>query len=82
MTEEVGAVTGELELLCRPDADGLHVTVRYAGTDEWYAVSGSPVRTRGDGNETREQLLERLCTPGPVVERNERAMTLEGFSGT
>jgi hypothetical protein len=79
MTEEAGAITGELELLCRPEADRLHVAVRYAGTDDWYTVSGSPVRACGDENETRDQLLGHLSTPGPVVDGNERAVTLEGF---
>lgn len=81
MTREAGAVTGELELLCRPGADGLEVLVRYAGTDDWYTVSGSPVRIRGGENEKRKQLLEHLSTPGPVVDGNERAVTLEGFTG-
>ena len=79
MTEEAGAVTGELELLCRPGTDGLHVAVRYAGADDWYTVSGGPVRSRGDEDETGELLLEHLCTPGPVVDGNERPVTLEGF---
>ncbi|MBA2511223.1 MAG: hypothetical protein H0V28_07060 [Rubrobacteraceae bacterium] len=81
MTEEAGAFTGELDLLCRPEADGLHVSVRYAGTEDWYTVSGSPVRTRGDEDETREQLLKRLSTPGPVVGGNEKPVTLEGSLG-
>ncbi len=81
MTEEAGALTGELELLCRPEASGLHVSVRYAGTEDWYTVSGSPIRTRGDEDETREQLLKRLSTPGPVVSGNEKPVTLEGSLG-
>jgi hypothetical protein len=79
MTEEAGAVTGELELLCRPGSGGLDVLVRYAGADEWYTVSGSPVQ--GDGNETRDHLLERLTTPGPMVDGNEKPVTLDGLSG-
>lgn len=82
MTEEAGAVTGELDLLCRPDADGLHVAVRYAGADEWYTVSGSPVRVQGDPDDAPERIVRHLSTPGPVVDGNERAVTLEGFSGT
>ncbi len=81
LTEEAGAVTGELELLCRPEAEGVHVAVRYAGADEWYTVSGSPVQVRGDENETRDQLLERLTTPGPVVDGNEKPVTLDGLHG-
>ena len=82
MTEEAGAVTGELELLCRPEACGLRVEVRYAGADEWYTVSGSPVGVQGDENETRDQLLERLTKPGPVVDGNEKPVTLDGLSGS
>ncbi len=78
MTEEAGAITGELELSCRPEADGVHVKVRYAGADEWYTVSGSPVRGLNDP----ERILHHLRTPGPVVDGNESAATLEGFAGT
>ncbi len=81
MTEEAGALTGELELLCRSEASGLHVSVRYAGTEDWYTVSGSPVHTPGEEDETREQMLKHLSTPGPVVDGNERAVTLKGFPG-
>ena len=79
MTEEAGAVTGELELLCKPETDGLHVAVRYAGADEWYTVSGSPVRIRANPDDAMGGVLGHLSTPGPVVDGNERAVTLEGF---
>ena len=81
MTEEAGAITGELELLCWPEVEGLHVAVRYAGTDDWYAVSGSPIRARGDENETRDRVLKHLTTPGSVVDGNEKPVTLAGFPG-
>ena len=80
MTEEAGAITGDLELLCRPAPDGTHVAVRYAGTNDWYTVTGSPVRARGD-EETRGRMLEHLTTPGPVVSGNEKPVTLEGLAG-
>ncbi len=81
MTDEAGAITGELELLCRPEAGRLRVEVRYAGTDEWYTVSGGPVRVQDDENETRDRLLEHLTTAGPMVDGNEKPVTLEGFPG-
>ena len=81
MTEEAGAVTGDLELLCRPGADGLVVLVRYAGADEWYTVSGGPVRVRGNPDDALGRVLDYLGTPGPVVDGNERAATLQGFAG-
>jgi hypothetical protein len=81
MTEEAGAITGELDLLCRPGADGLHVAVRYAGADEWYTVSGSPVRIQGNPDDAMGRVVGHLSTPGPVVDGNERAVTLEGFPG-
>ena len=80
MTEEAGAITGELELLCRPGPEGLHVAVRYAGAGEWYTVSGSPVRSGGE-DETSARVLRHLRTPGPVVDGNERAVTLAESSG-
>ena len=44
MTEEVGAVTGDLEVATRSlAAEDIEVTVRYAGADEWYSVEGSPI---------------------------------------
>lgn len=82
MTEEAGAVTGELELLYRPGVAGLDVLVRYAGSDEWYTVSGGPVRVQGDPEDAPERVVRHLGTPGPVVDGNERAVTLEGFDGT
>lgn len=81
MTDEAGAVTGELDLLCRPETGRLHVSVRYAGTKDWYTVSGSPIRTQDDLDSTREQLMQRFSEPGPVVGGNEKAVTLEGFPG-
>ncbi len=81
MTDEAGAITGELELLCRPEAGRLHVSVRYAGTQDWYTVSGSPVQTRNAPDSTRERLVRCLSEPGPVVDGNEEAVSLEGFAG-
>ena len=44
MTDEVGVVTGDLELLTTL-ADGvLRARVRYEGADEWYAVTGAACR--------------------------------------
>lgn len=81
MTEEVGAITGELELLTRPTTDGgVEARVRYAGADEWYVVVGSPWRTPGraaaDHRSAHERILERLTTPGPVESGNERPVGL------
>lgn len=81
MTEEAGAITGELEVSCRPAANRLHVLVRYAGTDEWYTVSGGPIPTQDDPDEASEEIVRHLRTPGPVVDGNEKAVTLEGFAG-
>ena len=81
MTEEAGAVTGELDLSCHPEADGLRVAVRYAGADEWYTVSGGPVRIQGNPGDAPGRVARHLSTPGPVVDGNEKAVTLEGFAG-
>ena len=44
MTEEAGAITGELELLTHVTPDGgIEAMVCYAGAQDLYTVSGSPV---------------------------------------
>lgn len=80
MTEEAGAVTGDLELLTRPGEEGLvEVLVRYAGAEEWYMVSGSPVPAETGGpHVTHETVLAQLTTPGPVEGGNELPVDLLG----
>jgi hypothetical protein len=83
MTEEVGAITGELELLTRviPD-DGIEVMVRYAGAKDLYTVSGSPVRAVSEHldevehSPAHERILETLTTPGRVEGGNEMPVDL------
>ncbi len=42
MTDEVGVVTGDLELRTDLADDGkLRALVRYEGAEEWYAVTGA-----------------------------------------
>lgn len=81
MTEEAGAVTGELEVLCWPEVSGLRVEVRYAGADEWYTVSGGPVQIQDNPDDGMGRVVRHLSTPGPVVDGNEKPVTLEGFAG-
>ena len=88
MTEEVGAVTGDLELATRPlAAEDIEVIVRYAGTQEWYTVEGSPIQLgkasslpKSKLRELHETFVRHLTTPGRVVEGNEQATSLLGFS--
>jgi hypothetical protein len=82
MTEEAGAVTGDLELLTRPSEGGdggMEAVVRYAGAEEWYTVSGSPLAAGdGDHRALHEAVLVRLTTPGPVEGGNELPVDLRG----
>lgn len=79
MTEEAGAITGDLELLTRstPDGPGIEALVRYAGARDLYTVTGSPVRAVSDAPDDDEpraahqHVLERLTTPGAVEGGNE-----------
>ncbi len=76
MTEEAGAVTGDLELLTRPTRDGraIEALVGYAGARDLYTVSGSPVRAVSEGQEVEEhraaheRILGLLTTPGRADE--------------
>ena len=80
MTEEAGAVTGDLELLTRPSDEGrVEVLVGYAGADEWYTVSGSPLPVEGRAlRASHEALLAHLTTPGPYEGDNEMPVDLLG----
>ena len=79
MTEEAGAVTGELELLTRPAGENrLEALVRYAGAEKWYTVLGSPVTTDGEDHcASHEMMLARLTTPGPVESSSEQPVDLQ-----
>jgi len=83
MTEEVGTITGELELLTRVTPGGdIEALVRYAGAKDLYTVSGSPlcaVSERPDHVKHRaahESILETLTTPGRVEGGNEMPVDL------
>jgi hypothetical protein len=84
MTEEVGAITGELELLTRvtPDGRSIEALVSYAGAQDLYTVSGSPVYAvsehpdQGEHRAAHERILETLTTPGRVESGNEKPVEL------
>ena len=92
MTEEVGAITGDLELLTRLTADGtgLEVRVRYQGAQDLYTVDGGPIRLanvpdeRGEReahksevhSRTHDHLMRVLTRPDEVVGGSQRAARL------
>ena len=83
MTDEAGAITGGLELRTRVTPDGgIEAMVRYAGGQDPYTVSGSPVRTvsgspdRVEHRAVHERILETLTTPGRVECGNEMPVNL------
>ena len=87
MTEEVGAVTGDLEVATCPGSENIEVAVRYAGADEWYTVEGSPIKLGTAGGlspielpELHERVVGHLTTPGKIVDGNEESTSLLGFS--
>ena len=87
MTQEVGAITGDLEIAMHPQAESIEVMARYAGAEEWYAVEGSPIEldsasslSPSELGELYEGVVRCLTTPGAVVEGNEQATSLERFS--
>ena len=83
MTEEAGAVTGDLELLTRPVGGGVEAFVRYAGAEEWYRVAGAPVRAvspdpdKGEHEQAHGAILARLTEPTePAAGGNETPVDL------
>jgi hypothetical protein len=66
MTDEVGVITGELELRTRVTALGrVRVDVRYAGAEEWYRVRAADVVLRDpvDHRAVHQALLGVLHRP-------------------
>ncbi|MDA3629860.1 hypothetical protein OU415_30830 [Saccharopolyspora sp. WRP15-2] len=44
MTDEVGVITGDLELATTCADGAVEVWIRYAGADEWYRLSAADCR--------------------------------------
>ena len=83
MADEVGAVTGDLEIATRLlEAGVLDVRVRYAGAEEWYTVAGSPVAPvdRYPTANLRERVVEYLTGPSSILGGNEEPTSLRGFT--
>jgi len=67
-----------------PVNGGIEAMVRYAGAQEIYTVSGSPVRTatlsehtdQGEHRAAHERILETLATPGRIEGGNEMPLDL------
>lgn len=82
MTDEAGAISGELEVRTLAEAGLLEVSVRYAGAEEWYTVSGSPVPLSGRetvSTSLHDRVVAHLNSPGPVVNGNEEPTSLRGL---
>ncbi len=90
MTEEVGAITGDLEIATHyRQAEGAEVSVRYLGANEWYSVEGSPINLDDVGSlspselrRLHERIARHLTTPGKIVESNEEPSSLRRFTPT
>ncbi len=89
MSEEVGAVTGDLEVatLLSQAGNAVEIVVRYAGADEWYAVAGGPIVLNESSDpspielrELHERVVQHLTTPGKIVDGNEESTSLLRFS--
>ena len=78
LTVEVGAITGDLELLTRPAEGEIEAEVRYAGASDIYTVNGSPVPTTDTHHKAHEAILRTLTTPGGIEQGNERPVDLTG----
>jgi hypothetical protein len=83
MTDEVGAITGELELLTRVTPDGgIEAMVRYAGARDLYTVSGSPAHYvavrpgQVEHHAAHERMLDALTTPGRIEGGSETPVDL------
>jgi hypothetical protein len=82
MTDEAGAVTGDLEVRTEHHAGSCDVRVRYAGAGEWYTVTGSPLKLAAEyapqAPTLHERVVEHLRKPRPLTGGNEEAASLKG----
>jgi hypothetical protein len=76
LTDEVGAITGDLELCTRPTDSGIEAVVRYAGARDLYTVTGSPRSSNETHRKAHEAILNRLTTPGRQEQGNELPVDL------
>ena len=81
LTKEVGAVTGDLELLTRPTEGGIEAEVRYEGARDLYTISGSPLKTTDPHPEAHRAILQKLTTPGRIEKGNELPVDLTSSQG-
>lgn len=83
MTNEVGAITGELEVETTLAGRRLDVKVAYVGACEWYRVRGAPlsVTTSDDLQHLHRLVIERLTTPRSVRGGNEPPVDVAGLLG-
>lgn len=66
MTEEVGVISGELELVTFCDEEGdLTLRITYVGAEEWYTLPGKKYRLH-DGRD--HEVIHRLLVS--VLERS------------
>ncbi len=80
MTVEAGAITGDLELVTRPAADGnsIEALVRYAGARDLYTISGSPAPATDTHEDHHQRIVEQLTTPGTIEPMGELPVDLVG----
>lgn len=80
MTVEVGAITGDLELLTHPteNNNSIEALVRYTGARDQYTVAGSPIRPTDPEphQDTHDRILEQLTTPGRIEAAGELPVDL------
>lgn len=60
LTNEVGVISGQLELRTTCSEDGLlELAIRYAGADEWYTLAGNGYRLH---DQRDHEVVHRLLT--------------------
>lgn len=80
MTVEVGAITGDLELLTHAteNNNSIEVLVRYTGARDQYTVAGSPISSTDPEphQDTHHRILQQLTTPGRIEAAGELPVDL------
>jgi hypothetical protein len=78
MTDQAGAITGEVTVRVRGQRDTrVYVDVAYAGSDEFYTVTGSPLAAHAH---LAQEIVDHLASdPGQDGNGNARSRDLARF---
>lgn len=80
-TDDVGVISGDVDVTTIVKDGSAVVTVAYSGADEHYTVTGSPLRTALDALGAHAQVVDALrVNPGRDAVGNARSVNVSSLA--